>query len=88
MPNNIPYGNITWPMDNYNQNIKNMEMPYNNLPNQNMWDMDMSYNNMPNQNKISELEQRITKLEQRVNALESSIPNKQSYDYQTSMNMM
>ena len=53
-----------------------------------MPNMEMPFGNTSNTNKISELEQRLNNLEQRVKSLESNAPNKQNYDYQTSMNMM
>lgn len=73
MPNQMPYGYQPWPNNTFNPSMPNMEMPF---------------KNTSNTNKISELEQRINELEQRVKSLENNTPNKQNYDYQTSMNMM
>lgn len=73
MPNQMPFGYQPWPNNPFNPNMPNMEMPF---------------QNMTETNKINELEQRINELEQRVKSLESNAPNKQSYDYKTSMNMM
>lgn len=73
MPNQMPFGYQSWPNNTFNPGIPNMTVPF---------------QNMTETNKINELEQRINNLEQRVKSLESNAPNKQSYDYQTSMNMM
>ncbi|MGN0993210.1 MAG: hypothetical protein ACI4PE_04750 [Bacilli bacterium] len=73
MPNQMPFGYQSLPNNTFNPGIPNMTVPF---------------QNMTETNKINELEQRINSLEQRVKSLESNAPNKQSYDYQTSMNMM
>ena len=73
MPNQMPFGYQSWPNNTFNPGIPNMTVPF---------------QNMTETNKINELEQRINSLEQRVKSLESNAPNKQSYDYKTSMNMM
>lgn len=72
MPNQLPYGFMS---NQSMPNYPNMESPFYNINNQN------------NDYVIMELEKRINNLEQRVKKLENS-QQKQSYDYQTSMNMM